>query len=32
VTYLAGKDWSVRVPDTSGRRSRRILHMISQLS
>lgn len=32
VTYLAGKDWSVRVPDTSGGRRRQLLHMISQLS
>ena len=31
VTYLAGKDWSVRVPDTSGGRRRQLLHMISAL-
>ena len=32
VTYLAGKDWSVRVPDTSGGHRRKLLHMITRLS
>jgi TP901 family phage tail tape measure protein len=32
VTYLAGKDWSVQVPDTSGGRRRQLLHMITRLS